>query len=477
MSELATREDVSRLLNRVAFGATEADLDKWTGQPYADLVEHLLDVPTDATQRQPNAGQVLHDADAVDTIFSFTGSDDATVHWLEVMRSTPYPLEERLTFFLHDHFATAINGFEPSPPQVVKQIGLLRTHALGNFRQLVADITIDTAMLYWLDGDTNTKLKPNENYARELMELFTLGKLPQIYTEDDVREAARILTGWKPGDAYDHLIRTALGPFGSSASQRNDAYFVPNDHDDGTKTVLGRTFKARGMDEYLDLIDHLLSQDVAPRWLAYRLIRNVAYTPDVGAVFGEPLIEEVAGALLANDWEMRPAVRTLLLSDHFRYADRSRGQQLVRPPVDLVVHAAKLLDLHFVDLPLFSGSTFFNDVHRYLLEMGQIPLRPPSVFGWPDSEHWLGTTAVAHRYLLGYAATSSLTSLRYGSHADLPAAGDLDAWAAKLGLADLSVNTRAAVKDYLDSQIGQPEATRQEGVLMLLLAAPEWEVA
>ncbi|MBW3661666.1 MAG: DUF1800 domain-containing protein [Actinobacteria bacterium] len=475
MSELATREDVSRLINRVAFGATEADLDKWSGQPYADLVEHLLDVPTEPALRQPTAGEVLHRADGIDTFINLTG-DDPVSHWLEVMRTTPYPLEERFTFFLHDHLATAPEGSAPSIQHVAAQIVRIRTHALGNFRDLIAAITIDPAMLYWLDGDTNTKVKPNENYARELMELFTLGKLPQVYTEEDVREAARMLTGWRPADAIDKLLR-ADAPFFGGPQTRDDAQFWPDDHDDGDKVVLGRAFRSRGIDEYLDLIDHLLAQPSASRWIAYRMIRALAYTPDVGSVFGEPLIEEVAAALVANDWDLRPAIRALLLSDGFRYTDRANGQQLVRPPADLVVHAAKVLDLTFADdLPFINGS-FIGGADDYLEQMGQVPMYPPSVFGWPDSEHWLGTTAVAHRYLLGYAVIGATRPfVGFGTHADLPVSNDLDGWAAKFGLAGFSVNTSAAIKDYLESQAGRSESVLQEGVLMLVLSAPEWEV-
>jgi len=145
--------------------------------------------------------------------------------------------------------------------------------------------------------------------------------------------------------------------------------------------------------------------------------------------------------------------------------------------VDLVVHAAKILGLTFADdLPFINGS-FTGGVDDYLEQMGQVPMHPPSVFGWPDSEHWLGTTAVAHRYLLGYAAVRAARPLvSIGAHPDLPASGDLDGWAARFGLAGFTVNTSAAIKDYVNSQTGRSESVLQEGVLMLVLSAPEWEV-
>lgn len=450
-----TARDVARLLNRVAFGATPADLDTWVGRPYEELVEHLLAVPADTTSRRLNPAEARQSTDESATVFS----SSAAAHWLQVMRTTPYPLEERLVFFWHDHFATSGAGRNPDYADVVQQINTLRRHAFGSFREMVAAITVDPAMLMWLDGDVSTKDKPNENYARELFELFTMGTVPQRYTEEDVREAARALTGWE--------VRTAL-------TLKPEARFNPAKHDTGEKRILGKRITDAGADEYRAVIDAALGQEVAPLYLAYELVKAFAYTPDTVDLLAapDPLVDEVAATLRRTDWDLRVAYRTLLLSPRFRAPDAARGQQLVRPPVDLVVHAAKLFDLDFDD--------FLVGVDRYLSDMGQVPLAPPSVFGWPDSEHWLTTTGTVARYLLGYAVVTSLQTvvsrLSFTGRPDLPPSGELTAWTRRLGLPELSRNTELAVRDHLLELVAEPESVRQESVLMLLLASPEWEV-
>lgn len=452
---MTPEQEVARLLNRVAFGATPADLDTWAERPYEDLVEHLLDVPSDVTQRQLNPAEFRQAVDESTTLFTSA----AAAHWMQVMRTTAYPLEERVVFFWHDHFATSGAGGAPRYADVVAQINTIRRHAFGSFRELVAAITVDPAMLMWLDGDVSTKDKPNENYARELFELFTLGTVPQRYTEEDVREAARVLTGWE--------VTTSL-------TLKRAARFNPAKHDTGTKQVLGRTITAAGDREYRELIDVALDQEVAPLFVAYKLVKAFAYTPDTVDLVAapDPLVDEVAASLRATDWDLREAYRTLLLSPYFRRPDATRGQQLVRPPVDLVVHAAKLFDLDFDD--------FITSADRYLADMGQIPLAPPSVFGWPDSEHWLTTTGTIARYLLGWAVITSLgrvtNRFALAGHGDLPPSGNLAAWTRRLGLPGLSRNTELAVRDHLLALAGEYEPSIQESVLLLLLASPEWEV-
>ncbi|MEY2472698.1 MAG: hypothetical protein QOK28_2027, partial [Actinomycetota bacterium] len=258
-SAQATRDDIARLFGRAAFGATPADLDAWTGKPYADAVSFLVDIPAPSGRRaQPD--------DTRRNALVQTGAnhtDDGTIRlaqkwWLERMRTGSYPLEERMTLLWHGHFATAVRYPYPDVAMMLVQNQTFRTHALGNFRELVKAVTVDPAMMEWLDGARNSIPTPNENYAREFMELFTLGKFPEVYGERDVREAARVLTGWTSNPSFRTVSFNSAG------------------HDTGTKTVLGTTFGDAGAHEYEQLVDVALSQPVSARFIAAKLVSNFA---------------------------------------------------------------------------------------------------------------------------------------------------------------------------------------------------------
>ena len=459
-SDLASRQDVSRLFARVAFGATAADLDTWEGQPYEAAVDHLLNVPAlDSRAPAPDEAERIayenaevrdHDGNFFDIVYIYnfsTGIPEAPAWWLERMRTTQYPLEERMVLFWHDHFATAYLTPYPDGRMLILQNQMMRRHALGNFRDLVSAMTLDPAMLYWLNGNENAKGAPNENYARELFELFTLGVVPQVYTEQDIRESARALTGWVVNPDLKRVT------------------FDANRHDTGSKTVLGETFGNLGAQEYLKVIDIALAQDVASRFLAWKLVLNFAYVPDTGDLYQDPdpLVDEVA-ATLRSGWDLKAAMRTLLLSDGFRSADPSR--QIVRQPIDLVVSACKA----------FGIGAKAQNVLLLLSRMGQLPFDPPNVGGWPINKEWLSPVTTLARYDWGVTCYNLWQSTLTGVRPALPPSGDLNQWARRFGLADLSANTRALVQDYLAARAGAPESEKQAGVLILLASSPDWMV-
>jgi uncharacterized protein (DUF1800 family) len=430
MAQAMTPADVSRLLARTAFGATAADLDQWTGKPYADLVESLFQVtalpplPDDATAA-PSAYGLDSDPNA------------ARCWWLERMRSTPFPLLERMTLLWHGHFATGVR-YPPTLAEVVRQNQTIRAHALGSFRDLVAALTIDPAMLWWLNGVDNAVPHPNENYARELFELFTLGKRPQVYTERDIREAARVLTGWYLDGGLD-------------------AKFAASRHDAKSKRVLGRTIANANETEYLALVDVALAQPVAKTFIAWKLVANLAYVPATN----DPLVTKVAKAL--NGWDIATATKALLLADEFRYADPKKGRQLVRQPVDTMVHAAKALGVRFAD----------NTLLWPLEQMGQSLFNPVNVGGWPLGRDWVSPVTALARYDAGLALHRLATAQPNKTVTPLPEPADLAGWAKRLGLAGFGANTKAAVTSYLRRSGGNDA---QAGVLTLLLSSPEWVV-
>jgi len=452
----ASADDVTRLLGRVAFGATEADLDAWTGKPYAALVEHLLDVPAIAT-RAPAVDEARRLSLAVDADGRFVRIDDGTDGldgargwWLERMRTTPYPLEERMTLLWHGHFATGPGTPYPNQSMLMAQNQTIRSHALGSFSSLVTAMTIDPAMLYWLNGAENAPPEPNENYAREFFELFTLGKSPQVYSETDIREAARAFTGW----TVDFLGRPS---------------FKLARHDRGRKLVLRRDISDLGEKEHLAVAEVALAHPVAARFIAWKLVAGLAYEPVPANLLArpDPLVRAVADTLRASSWDIRAALRRLLLDDRFRAASPARGQQLVRQPVDVVVSAAKALGV----------SADGSEQLHLLAEMGQRLFAPPNVGGWPVEREWFSPSTMIARYDFGLALHRQhiLGSAELALD-PLPPPDDVPAFARRLGLARVSPTTVAAVRRYLDRRKDAGVDERESYVLALLLASPDWMV-
>jgi uncharacterized protein (DUF1800 family) len=436
MTKPMAAADVSRLLGRVAFGATAEDLDRWTGKPYDDLVDELL-----AVADLPAQPPLPDDAQGLVLQANERPTDEARRWWLERMRTTPYPLLERMTLLWHGHFATGVR-YPPTVPQLVAQNATIRTHALGDLRELVAALTVDPAMLLWLNGNENAVPLPNENYAREFFELFTLGTRPQVYTERDVREAARAFTGW--------IVN------GSGKAQ-----FVAARHDARTKRVLGRTIANKGDQEYRALVDVALAQPASARFFAWKLVANLAYLP----AKDDRLVGQVA-ASLRKTWNVADALRTPLRADYFRYAAPAQGRQVVRTPVETFVHAAKALDVRFDD------GTFVWPLQR----MGHALFDPIDVSGWPLGRDWVTPVTALARYDAGLAFFDKAKAAPTRALAPLPKASDVRGWAHLLGLAGLTRNTTNAVGSYLRRDAKSSEDVRQSGVLTLLLSSPEWVV-
>ena len=447
MSEALTRLDVSSILGRVAFGATEADLDQWTGRSQDELADHLLAVPEDpaAFGAQPDEAKRLSVtalATSADKKNGRAQLQAAQGWWQERMRSTMWPLLERMTLFWHDHFATAVGGPYPDVAMMLAQNQTLRAHALGDFAQLAGAVTIDPAMLHFLDGAGNVKGRPNENYAREFLELFTMGVSPQLFSEADVREAARVFTGW-----------TVNGQRGAAFDARR--------HDAGVKTVLGRRISDQGDLEHLSVRDAALSTPVASRFIAWKLVQKLAYDPGPVDLMADrdPLISRVA-ATLRRGWNIRAAVDVLLRSPEFR----RRPQAVARQPVEQAVHACKALGI----------AAEAVQVVQTLDGMGQRLFDPPNVGGWPVDEEWIapGTTLARYRFATWVEAQARARA----GVAELPAPEDLGGWAARFGLAGFSANTERTLRGYLAAAAKSSIAQRQKGVMTLVITSPEWTV-
>lgn len=305
--------------------------------------------------------------------------------WVREMLATPSPLTEQLVLFWHNHFTSSFEAVK-WVPYLYAQNARFRRHALGDFKVLLSEIVTDPAMLFYLDGRRNLAKKPNENFARELLELFTLGE-GNGYSEADVAAAARALTGW----TVDPLT--------------SEARLSVKHHDDGEKTFLGR----RGRLGADDIVAIILEQPATARHIAAKL-----YAAFIGGTPDTKTLAAAAEAFRRSGYQLRPLLRTLLLSDAF-WSPENRGT-LVKSPVDLVVGSARFAGYHDDTKKLVGRMN----------AMGQQLFRPPNVKGWPGGTHWITSTTLVARN--GFAEFLTKALRRRGeakmaaSNMDLPGA-------------------------------------------------------
>ncbi len=366
-----TLQKAGHLHRRAGFGASMADLDRT-----------FADGPEKAIHGVLNGGAGLAEFDKLmsDMAASLDAGSEEQLRawWIFRILQTPFPLQERLTLFWHNHFATS-NAKVRSTPLMLAQNELIRRHSLGSFRNLLQEMTKDAAMMIWLDTVANRKGQANENYARELMELFCLGI--GHYTEQDVREGARAFTGWE----------TRYGKFSIDQGQ----------HDGGSKTFLGKTGPWGGE----DIVRICLEQDAAPYFIASKLFRffiSDTLSPS------KPLLDPLAKQLRDSDYDLRGVVETILRSNLFFTPHAYRAQ--IKSPVDFAVGIVRALEGHVGSLPLAEA----------LEGLGQRLFAPPSVKGWDGGPTWINSTTLLLRHNLALAITSTEDN-RFGRRTD-PAA-------------------------------------------------------
>ncbi len=295
-----------------------------------------------------------------------------TEWWIRRMISTPRPLEERLVLFWHGHLTSGIREVQ-SARFMFDQNNLFRRYAYGDYRELLLRIAADPAMLRYLDNDNNVAREPNENFARELLELFTMGE--GHYAERDIKEVARAFTGWS--------VDGRTGQF--TYNQRN--------HDDGVKMLFGRYGRFQGT----EVIDVILQQPQTARFMADKLWRHLA-----GTAPSDALLDAMALELRRARFDFRPLIEKILLSDAF-YEDGVRWA-MVKSPVDLVVGTCRLLEIDLYDAA---------EMSRMLRLMGQQLYQPPNVKGWDGGVAWINTATLFERY-------NFANGLIYGSEAPRP---------------------------------------------------------
>ena len=360
-------EAARHLLNRTGFDAQPAQMAAISVLPRREAVERILaGAGSEARTPPPSwAGEfisprLVRDLDAEARKDFQRQQAERAIElknwWVTEMLTTPSPLTERMTLFWHNHFTSGLQKVR-SGTLMYRQNVLLRRHALGNFAQLLHAVSKDPAMLVYLDSATNRRGQPNENFAREVMELFTLGE--GSYSEADIREAARAFTGW------------------SIDRETGEYLWRPFAHDGGIKTVLGQSGPLSGD----DVLDILLARPQTAEFVVKKLWREfVSPEPDASEV------RKIAAALRNSGYDIKTALRALLTSDAF-YAAQNRGA-LVKSPVDLVIGTMRQFDVGYSDpLPLT----------LLLRSLGQDLFAPPNVKGWPGGDAWINSTTLLAR--------------------------------------------------------------------------------
>jgi uncharacterized protein (DUF1800 family) len=411
-----------RLLWRAGFGPRKGEATRAAKRSLQGAVRSLT---------RPEAEQ-LTGPEPVDERGTPLAPFDAVGHdhmwWLDRMVRSSNQLVERMTLIWHDWFATARVG-GASQRLMLDQNQLFRRNALGSFATLAAEVTTDPAMLLWLNGNKNTRLSPNENYARELMELFTLG-VNRGYTEQDIREQARALTGWRNRRA------PGVGAY--------DFRYEPRLHDEGAKTVFGNT----GNFGWQDAVRLCLENQNHPSFLIRKLWSYFVPT-------APPANTQAALELLYRDgYAIRPVVEAILMHPAFY-----NGPRMVKPPV---VYTAGLLRAVGRGV---SGANWA----RLGVGAGQRLFSPPNVAGWDDNR-WLDTSTFRGRWFLAGAALNAASS----NGAPKSAAALVDRAARALGVRSLTKPTRTvALRLARDALRTSPPEAVEQAVRQLLALSPE----
>ncbi len=363
---------MAHLLRRAGFGADRRELERYAEKTYEDVVDDLLsperfDEPEDEvlTRFYPH----LH-----------ANKDNPAVwngRWFYRMINTERPLEEKMTLFWHSVFATGWTKSEHTHT-MVDHIQMLRTNCMANFRTLLLGISRDPAMIFWLDNNENHGSSINENYGREILELFSMGI--GNYTEDDIKSAARAFTGW----TYEQPV--PLYPYG----QRDVKFlFRADDHDDGEKTFLGHTGNLNGD----DIIDIIATQEATARFISRHLYNFfVADEAQVPAWSIEPPIDQGAIDDLVKTWmesdaDIRAVLRTLFTSDWFKAGRYKR----VKSPTEFVAAVLKLSGDHR------EPARGLHELEATISSMGQKLMDPPSVEGWHTGKEWIDGGTLTER--------------------------------------------------------------------------------
>lgn len=438
---MVAHTDAALLLRRAGFGGTPAEIAALVPLSRAAMVERILDVSAAEPDVRP---AFLDDPDSV------TGQWKKLyllqLWWLDRMRTSVAPLQEKMALFWHGHFATSADKVYDAHA-MYEQNRLFRSAGLGGFRPLTQAMSVQPAMLYYLDNAQNHKKAPNENFARELMELFVLGI--DRYTQADVEASARAWTG--------HNINKTTQEY----------QFVPNNHDTGNKTFMGVTRNWDGP----EIIDHITGvephKSVCARFIARKLWSFFAYPNPSDA-----LVDEIVAPFLASDLDVTTLLRTIFNRDEF-YSTTAR-QGLLRSPTEFVVAALRASG---IDATAASPPWWTQD-------MGQHLLYPPNVSGWKQNGAFIAATSTWARMNFVRHLTwktnnqDGIAVLR--DIVDLSISDAISAAFTRFGIDAPSARTRSELETWLATQRNAPKTWRDWqyiNLFTLILLTPDFNLA
>ncbi len=454
---------MAHLMRRAGFGANRDELEERVAMGYEAVVEDLLH-PTDPQNLPDDVIRRYHTEQAEMRL-----ADGAAAYWLYRMITTRCPLEEKLSLFWHSLFATGYNKLNQARA-LVNQIEMFRREGLGNFSNLLVELAKDPAMIIWLDNNENHKDAINENFGRELLELFSLGI--GNYTEDDIKECARAFTGWTLGNAEYMAMRAARDSIWPYSRISWFYEYREADHDDGEKTFLGETGRFNGE----DIVEIIVRQEATARFICTRLFQFFA-ADDVDEE-GEQVIATMIQAYVDSNHEIRSILRTLFNSDYFK-SEKARFAR-VKGPVELVVGAVRMAGSYQ------TPTQGIEQVARQAVYMGQGLLQPPSVEGWHEGIEWVDSGALVERvnfvaHELANVNNPGVRKIidRLAGEGVLSPENLVDRCLDLLGPMEVSEETRASLVEYVAHQgdlslLGhQPgdEAEKRVGNLLSLTTA------
>ena len=415
------RVRVAHLLRRSGFGATKAELDHFAAMGQTAATEAILNY-----SKTSNAAleSQLPTIDLGGTPQPTAAAIQAW--WLQRMAQSARPLEEKMTLFWHGLLTSGLD--KAGPAQLFTQNQLFRGMALGNFDDLLKAVSKDPAMMVYLDTETNRKGKPNENYARELMELFTTGI--GHYTEDDVRESARSFTGW-----------TLQG--GKQLRYASASQLVPRLHDAGVKTFMGKTGTFTGD----DIVEMLVPLRATAVRLSTRLFSFFAYpNPD------QEIVNHLADTFQKAHYNVGAVVRQIFTMDAF-YSDQAY-RALVKSPAELVAQTLKATG---------ANARGYTAAAAAMAPMGQVLFYPPNVAGWPGGSSWINSSTLLNRINFANAAAQ-------WSQASMTAQT-----LAQLSDTLVDANVSPTTRDGLEA-FAAAHSADQAGLLFMVLATPEFQL-
>lgn len=377
-----TDADYRHLLMRTHFGVRKAELDALKAAGLPAYVDDMLDFRSGTAIEAAAFPELVNGTDPPGLQGGFPSGTQISRWWTRIMLDTDRPFQEVMAFFWHDHMPVAYDVLGGGYTHFeVDYINLLRHRGAGNFRDLLLSVARDPGMLIYLDGYRNTRTAPNENFAREFWELFTLG-VDNGYTQADIVQASRAFTGWR------FRYNASTGQYYMQ--------FDPNLHDTGPKTFFGQTIPGQNVtDDFAAVVDITLAHRPVAEFITKKIFEYFCYVDPPQA-----LVDEMAAALRASDWELQPFLRSLFLSEAF-LSNRSR-QGRSRSPLEFGVGLERSTGLKTTYAVLDSSMNL----------LGQRPGLPPTVDGWPTGSLWFSAAAMVNRTNLAYTIVGDTTRQR-----------------------------------------------------------------